>query len=507
MAESKSYTSRDVVAIRQDMINRVPQLTDKWRDFNESDLGMVLIELMAGSQDMQNYYFDTQTFETYLDTAQQPKNIRSLCRAMNYRIPLIGSAHGTVTIEYPEAQQIDAFYNDELSEEELEELGVGTDDILEIEREVVIPKYTQFTSSMGGLVYVTLKDYSQTITGGRAYVEVIEGTIRETRITKRELSNNITPVGNVSRRIYLSFDNVADGTVEVLQDGEVWEECEDALLKYDGGRYFSVHRDSSGMVYVFMSVNFMDLLPEDDEEELIIRYITSNGTSGNVDSMYIDTPVPSSGFNTSDIVKAYNLYPTYGSWDDPELQSQKIKARLKAMTMDRFITLEDYKIGVMQLPYVMKFMVVDWKTLEYCKEPYVVMVYAVGWDGEDLGVGDKQDMIRYLESKGVATIEVRAQYVDIIRFGIDIEVGVITSNSDEKEQIMIEIQEFLENNYGEKALNFGDSISIAMLASQIRVLHPKIKSCVVRSPEDDLILLATQFPKLEDVTITLNETR
>ena len=68
-----SYTGRDIAAIRKELINLVPKLTDKWTDFNESDLGMVLIELMAGNQDMQNFYLDTQAFETYLDTAVQEK--------------------------------------------------------------------------------------------------------------------------------------------------------------------------------------------------------------------------------------------------------------------------------------------------------------------------------------------------------------------------------------------------------------------------------------------------
>ena len=49
-----SYTNRDIVSIRKELINAIPKLTDKWTDFNESDLGITLIELMAGVQDMQN---------------------------------------------------------------------------------------------------------------------------------------------------------------------------------------------------------------------------------------------------------------------------------------------------------------------------------------------------------------------------------------------------------------------------------------------------------------------
>ena len=98
--ESLSYTGRDNEDIRQSLIDLVPQLTDKWRDYNESDLGITIIELIAGAQDMQNFYLDNQTFETYIDTAMQDKNIRSLLRAMNYRVPLMVSARGTVTVSF-----------------------------------------------------------------------------------------------------------------------------------------------------------------------------------------------------------------------------------------------------------------------------------------------------------------------------------------------------------------------------------------------------------------------
>ena len=66
-----SYTGRDVADIRRELIDMIPTLTTKWTDFNESDLGITLIELIASAQDMQNFYFDTQAFETYLDTAVQ----------------------------------------------------------------------------------------------------------------------------------------------------------------------------------------------------------------------------------------------------------------------------------------------------------------------------------------------------------------------------------------------------------------------------------------------------
>ena len=97
---SLSYTGRDAIDIKRELISMVPKLTEQWRDFSESDLGVIIVELIAGAQDLQNFYFDNQAFETFLDSAEQEKNIRSLLRAMNYKIPFMGSASGTLNLYF-----------------------------------------------------------------------------------------------------------------------------------------------------------------------------------------------------------------------------------------------------------------------------------------------------------------------------------------------------------------------------------------------------------------------
>jgi len=51
--------------MRRELIARVPQLTDRWTDFNASDLGVVLLELFCGVGDMLAYYLDAQAAEAF----------------------------------------------------------------------------------------------------------------------------------------------------------------------------------------------------------------------------------------------------------------------------------------------------------------------------------------------------------------------------------------------------------------------------------------------------------
>ncbi|HPD73552.1 MAG TPA: baseplate J protein, partial [Candidatus Krumholzibacteria bacterium] len=60
---SIAYTNKDYDSLRRELLARVPQLTDRWTDFNASDLGVVLLELFCGIGDMLAYYLDAQAAE------------------------------------------------------------------------------------------------------------------------------------------------------------------------------------------------------------------------------------------------------------------------------------------------------------------------------------------------------------------------------------------------------------------------------------------------------------
>ena len=83
---SISYSNKDYESLRQELLARVPQLTNRWTDFNESDLGVVLLELFCGVGDMLAYYLDAQAAEAFLPTARQRQNVINLCKLIGYRL-------------------------------------------------------------------------------------------------------------------------------------------------------------------------------------------------------------------------------------------------------------------------------------------------------------------------------------------------------------------------------------------------------------------------------------
>ena len=68
---SIAYTNKDYESLRRELLGKAPQLTDRWTDFNASDLGVVLLEFFCGVGDMLAYYLDAQAAEAYLPTVRQ----------------------------------------------------------------------------------------------------------------------------------------------------------------------------------------------------------------------------------------------------------------------------------------------------------------------------------------------------------------------------------------------------------------------------------------------------
>lgn len=473
---SLSYTGRDTVDIRRTLVDLIPQLTDKWRDFNESDLGMTILELIAGAQDMQNFYFDTQAFETYLDTAQQDKNIRSILRAMNYRIPLTGSAKGEVVITFKEP----------------------------LEQSFIIPRFTQFqtvsTTSAQKIKYFSTDDFLAKQGESQVVINVLEGDYKTKTMSREDIEGNLTPLGNISRRIYLNETNIADKSVVIDQDGEIWEECDDALLKYNGGRYFSVHKDSNDKVYLLMSVNFLDLLPIDKKEVITIKYLVSKGLAGVVEPNTIKE-IYSKDINRNLIKDISNPISTYGAYEAPNLQELKIVARRQAQNMDRYITLEDYENGVATEPYIMRYVVKDWKSPHYVNVPYTVYVWAVDWSGNNLGSQDIETLKSKFRKKGVTDVSVEYQLTRFVDIPIEVVLAMKATNEASANRIKDIVTENLELMFNKDDLKYGQYISISMLQSQIMAMSPYIKEVRINSPSSDLYLDEIEFPRISEIIV------
>jgi len=78
------YLARDYASFRRLLLDRLALLMPGWAERRAADLGVALVELMAGAADQLSYYQDAVATEAYLDTARLRTSVRRHARLIDY---------------------------------------------------------------------------------------------------------------------------------------------------------------------------------------------------------------------------------------------------------------------------------------------------------------------------------------------------------------------------------------------------------------------------------------
>ena len=314
MFTDNKYVGREFSSIRDSIVEYIKGRTSEWTDFNESSIGMVYIEVLAGVADMLSYYLDAQALENFISSAKQPGNIRGLLEAYNYKLGSIGSARGNITFtRIPYTTEADP----------------GA---------ILIPEYTNVQTLLKPIKnYVTLNRAYLTEEALTADIPSVEGTMYQLKVSVGQLKK--------SYKYYISENPIPLDLVFVEQSSGQWERVEDAFLEIDGGMKYSVHLDSDNRVYLYFTWNYKNYLPDLDSEEITIKYLQSSGTAGIAKPFELDQIVGRlysvSGDDCTKHVYCTNNQGTVGAFDQPDLLVAKANARNYIKTMGRCVTLED----------------------------------------------------------------------------------------------------------------------------------------------------------------------
>ena len=248
-----------------------------------------------------------------------------------------------------------------------------------------------------------------------------------------------------------------------------------------------------------MSVNFLSLLPKDKDSSIVFNFIVSRGSQGNVNAYDLDTI----DMALDDVQYIENRENTTGGTDEPNLSDLKLLARRNAITMDRYITLYDYETAVNTEPYILKSVVKDWKYPEYVNEPYLVRIWAVGPDGEQLNKIDKERLKEKLLSKGNVEVSVEVMNVNIVDIDIEIDVTLKVRDSVDKENIRKSIEDYLYRVYRVSSMEFGGEINYAALLSRVKASSPYIKDAIILKPTESIEVGIKEFPRVKNIKVNV----
>ena len=316
------YTSRDYMAIREDLVSLIQTYNPNWTSRDPADFGMTLVDLFAYMGDLLNFYIDRATNEGFLATASQRDSVLQLANTLGY-IPT-GLVAATTTIGFTNST------------------GSAS----------VVPAGTQIANSavVNGISTQIIFETDAAVTVP-ARVGTVNGTASVAATQGYTVADELlgTSTGAPSQVFKLFNSSVIAGSVQIYINEIEYFYATSLINKTINDPVFSTVNDAEGNTYVLFGDGIGGRIPP-TAGEITATYRVGAGILGNV-------PIGSiTNFLTAvDAgVTATNGAAASGGADEESTDSIRLNAPIALRPLNRAVSLKDYAYLALQVTGVAK---------------------------------------------------------------------------------------------------------------------------------------------------------
>jgi len=460
------YINKDYDAIRQELLARIPQLTDRWTDFNASDLGIVLLELFAGVGDMLAYYLDAQAAECYLPTARRRQSIIDLCALIDYR--LHGPVAATTRLRFTLAQAAVTL--------------------------VTIPAGTVCRVPAEGeseaIPFETMAEV--TIAAGQtcADADAWQGT-REQEI--------VQATGDAGQRLTLTSADVAQGSVTVSIDGVAWQTVDHFADSGPTDRHVRLERDGLEQTILRFGDGKAGAMPGAGQT-ITVSYLVTGGPAGNLAPERItELPSPLVVNGQAQAVTVTNPIPATGGAEAETMEHARLVAPPTVRSTWKAVTKADYLALCLAFPGVAKAQILDLND-DPALRVYTVCIIIAPEGGGLASPALQAALLAFLEARRMVTVEVTLD--DPVYRAIAVQADLYTYPGEHAEDVRQRAEQALADYFAFDAQTFGQAVYLSDL---IVVLDgvPGVSHVTLRQPAADVLLGARELATLGAVTLNI----
>lgn len=316
------YTSRDYLAIRDDLTNLINQFAPNWTSRDPSDLGIVMIELFSYLGDLMNFYTDRSANEGFIATASQRDSLLQLARMLGYVPTALSAASVTLTFSNSTASSVVVPAKTQVATTSVVN-GLNTQIVFETNSAVTVP------AKVGA-------------TNGTATVLASQGVT----ITDELLGTSTGAPGQAFR---LSEPDVINTSVSILINGISYSYSPSLLNNNSYDSVFSLNTDAEGYTYVVFGDGIGGRVPP-TAASIYATYRVGNGTLGNVPAYTLEDMLT----NITAGITVTNTEGAIGGADEESSDSIRLNAPRALKALTRAVSLKDYSYLALQVPGVAK---------------------------------------------------------------------------------------------------------------------------------------------------------
>lgn len=469
------YITKDYEGFRKLMIDLIPSKTPEWTDTSQSDMGIVILELLAHGLDVLSYYQDKQFNEAFLPTAKTRKAVINLSRALGYELSPQLPSRFTLTVTK----------SSEYLDEDIvivQGTKIGTDPNLgspitfETDSELLIPAGT-----LSGAVNVT-----QGIT----------------------IDNDIVGVGDdsESQKFTLSNPDVLISTLQVstyLRTGESqvnlvnWTRVSDFLSSTPEDKHFITYLDEFNNTIIEFGTGRTGMkVPT--EYNVQCSYRIGGGVIGNVGlktiNTLLDTEIAGITSISNDSV-ALQLGVDLEDIEHAKLSAPKLyRTQKRAITSLDFEDLVSTYEGIGKAKAVEQFNLHDDINIYLTSSNYTVVTDA-----------KKTEILDYLNQ--LKLIHVNPILLDAVYLDFDIEINVTAQSNYVNDQVKFGIIARLQDAFSLDYMEFDEDILVASIYKEVLSVEG-VKNLTLVTPTADISVHDTtnnvpRLPRLRNVTVNV----
>jgi len=300
-----NYVDYDFNSLVQQLVERV-KLNDTWQDTYRSSTGQMIIELYAYVANLALYYIERRATEGYIDTAQLRSSIVNLVRLLNYIPKRNVSATGKLKFTL----------------------------VAPLLKKVYIPRWTECETNTG-VKYLTQEDV--VILPGET--EVIASGIQGSIVEISQAAN-----GDLNYEIKIEDTQVENTNIFIYVGGTLWNLTDSFINSINTSEDYRLIPDIDDTIIIRFGNNVFGKAPITGED-IIVRYIKSDGLAGNVYEIDKVTTLNPTIFDEDAVAVdvAVTNSDVFLGGDDPETDEEiRYEAPKVFKTGDRAVTKEDY---------------------------------------------------------------------------------------------------------------------------------------------------------------------
>jgi phage-related baseplate assembly protein len=449
-----NYTNKDYEAVRAELVQRIPTITDRWTDFNESDLGMVLLELFCGLGDMLLFYLDNQANEAYLPTARQRQNVINLTNLVNYRLDLPVAA--TTTLYF--------------------RLAAPLPDPL------TIPRHTRCRAAtdQGNVGFVTVEDLIIPAGEKEGMVGGVQGVLAEEAFETD---------GSQDQEFHLAAKDIAQDSIEVWVGGVRWQEVRTFYESTPTDTHYILTTDALDNTWITFGDGQYGLLPPAGET-VLVKYLRTLGAGGNLGKAVINTLLDAVYFEGEQVkVTVANIQVASNGNARESLDHARKQAPAELASLWRAVTKADYVALAEGFPGVAKAQVLDVNDCVNMGYYHVCAIIAPDGGGMPSQLL-KDQVLAFLNERKLLTVTVHVN--DPVYVPVNIEAEIYVFRNYDRYEVLDAVLAKLSDYLAFDKVRFGQDIYFSDLVALIDGVEG-VSHVVMSHPTSDVAINAGEL--------------